>query len=191
MKVLGISGSPNASGNTAFSVRYALNVLEEAGVTTRYISLANKEIHPCIGCWQCGASRRCHTQDDAEEILDAMRWCDGLLIGSPVYFGMISGPLKMMMDRCVVFRPTYGEPVELEGKIGAGIACGGFRNGGQEFVLQNIQTFMIQQNMRVIGDGPSYCHAGGTIAGEAAQDEVGLQTVRNTALNIKKMLEKK
>lgn len=188
MKVLGISGSTNATGNTSFAIKYALNVLEEVDVTTRYISLADKDIHSCSGCWQCAITRRCHTGDGAEEILDAMRWCDGLLIGSPVYFGMISGTLKMMMDRCVVFRPTYGEPVELEGKIGAGIACGGFRNGGQEFVLQNIQTFMIQQNMRVIGDGPGFCHAGGTIAGEAEKDEIGLQTVRNTALNMKRML---
>jgi len=188
MKILGISGSPHRDGNTAFAVRYALEIAGQEGADTQFIPLADKEIHPCIGCFACQKTRKCRFDDDMAEILDAMRWCDGLILGSPVYFGMVSGMMKDMMDRTVLFRPQYDEPMEMAGKIGAGIACAGFRNGGQETTLENIHTYLMQQNLRVINDGEGFSHAGGTIAGEAKSDELGLRTVGNTARNMIRML---
>lgn len=123
------------------------------------------------------------------EILDALKWCNGLLIGSPVYFGMVSGQLKTMMDRCIVMRPSYGELLPMSGKIGGAIACANSRNGGQEITLQNIQTFLLQMNMQVIGDGPDYSHSGATIAGQAQDDSWGLETVKNLALNMAGILK--
>ena len=190
MNVLGISGSPNANGNTAYAVRYALGFLQADGFSTRFISLAGKDIQPCNGCWSCTTTRQCVFADDMVEILEAMRWSHGMLIGSPVYMGMVSGQLKVMMDRCLVLRPSYEAPMELSGKVGAGIACGGFRNGGQETTLQNIQTFLLQQNMQVINDGLGYSHAGGAIVGEAQADSLGLRTVENLARNLAMMLKR-
>ena len=188
MNVLGISGSLNADGNTAFAVRHALAILEREGVRTQFITLAAKDLHPCDGCWSCAADRRCMFQDGMEEIIAAMRWCHGLILGTPVRFGMVSGSLKVMMDRCVPLRPKYGELMEMAGKVGGGIACGGFRNGGQETALQNIHLFLMQQNMRVVGDGSGFGHAGGTIVGDAPEDDLGLQTVENLARNLLLML---
>jgi multimeric flavodoxin WrbA len=188
MKVLGISGSLNPDGNTAFAVRRALEILSAEGVRTRYLSLAGREIHPCDGCWSCSAERRCKYDDDMEEILDGMRWCRGLVLGSPVHFGMVSGSLKVMMDRSIPLRPGYGEAMEMAGKLGGAIACGEFRNGGQETTLQNIHLFLLQQNMRVVSDGAGYSHMGGTIVGDALKDELGLRTVENLARNLLSML---
>jgi multimeric flavodoxin WrbA len=189
MNVLGISGSPNPNGSTAYAVRYALEFLQGEGFSTRFISLAGTTIQPCIGCWNCADTRQCIYEDMAE-IYEAMRWCQGLLIGSPVYFGLVSGQLKVMMDRCVVFRPSYDAPMEMAGKVGGGIACGGFRNGGQETTLQNIQTFLLQQNMQVINDGSGFSHAGGTIVGDAKEDSLGLRTVKNLARNMASVLRR-
>jgi multimeric flavodoxin WrbA len=119
-----------------------------------------------------------------EEIYEGLRWCDGLVLASPVYFGLVSGQLKTMMDRCVCFRPEYDKPLALSGKTGCGIACGGFRNGGQETTLQNMHTFLLQQDMRVINDGQGFSHAGAAVVGEARDDELGLRTVRNMAMNL-------
>jgi multimeric flavodoxin WrbA len=188
MNVLGISGSLNADGNTAFAVRRALEIIRQEGIETQYISLAGKDIHPCDGCWSCAAESRCQYQDDMEEIITALRWCHGLILGSPVHFGMVSGSLKVMMDRCVLLRPSYGHEMEMTGKVGGGIACGEFRNGGQETTLQNIHLFLLQQNMRVVSDGPGFSHAGGTIVGDAKGDEMGLRTVENLAHNLGYML---
>jgi len=184
MNILGISGSPNSDGNTAYAVKHALTVIGGDGFSTRFISLAGKSILPCQGCWSCAADRVCVQDDDMNGIIEALRWCDGLIVGSPVYFGLVSGQLKTMMDRTVLFRPSYDGPMDLAGKVGGGIACAGFRNGGQETALQNIHTWLLQQNMLVINDGAGFSHAGGTVAGESKADELGLRTVENLARNM-------
>lgn len=181
MNVLGICGSPHPQGNTAYALRRALALVEGQGVQTASISLAGKDITPCDGCFACRAGECVH-EDDMAPIYDAIRRCDGLILASPVYMGMVSGQMKVMMDRTVVFRT--GGRFELSGKVGAGIACGGFRNGGQELTLQCMHTFFLQQDMYAVADGPGFSHSGATLAGRAAGDEVGLQTVDNLSLRV-------
>ena len=181
MKVLGINGSPNAAGNTAYALRYALGRLESAGIDTQYITLADKTIEHCDGCFTCREGECIH-DDDMRTIIDAIRECDCLLLASPVYMGLVTGRMKTMMDRTVMLRA--GGEFQLSGKIGAGIACGGFRNGGQELTLQCMHTFFLQQDMFAIADGPRFSHSGATIVGNAVDDEIGLETIRNLAAKI-------
>ncbi len=184
--VLGINGSPREKGNTAYALQHALDILQRQGIETTYIALADKEIHPCTGCFRCRAGK-CIFKDDMEPIYEAMLHCDAMILASPVYMGMVTGQLKVMMDRTVVFRT--GGRFQLSGKIGAGIACGGFRNGGQELTLQNLQTFFLQQDMYAISDGPGFSHSGATIVGRAAEDAIGLRTIENLAKRIALALE--
>ena len=102
--------------------------------------------------------------------------------------GMPTGQLKVMMDRSVALRARRGEEFALSGKYGAGIACGGFRNGGQELTLQCMHTFLLQHDMFVIADGPRLSHSGATIVGKAEDDEVGRETIRNLAARIVRLL---
>lgn len=176
LNVLGINGSPHPDGNTAFALRYALQRLEAAGLETAYVALAGKDIRPCDGCFMC-RSGACVLDDDMIPILAALRACDCLLLASPVYMGLVTGQMKTMMDRTVILRVSHG--FELSGKIGGGIACGGFRNGGQELTLQCMHTFFLQQDMLAIADGPRFSHSGAAIVGKTHEDEVGLHTVRN------------
>ncbi len=99
MNVLGISGSPNKDGSTAYAVRYALDVLEKDGMETLYLSLAGREIRPCIGCWKCTETGECIFDDDMNEIVDGMKWCDALILGSPI----------MRPDPSASSVPTSGE----------------------------------------------------------------------------------
>lgn len=176
--VVGINGSPRKEGNTAYALRYALRILEEEGFATRYIALADLTITPCDGCFACRTGSCVH-DDDMALIYEALRACDGLILASPVYMGMITGQMKVMMDRTVLFRA--GGRFELSGKVGAGIACGGFRNGGQELTLQNMHTFFLQQDMAALADGPRFSHSGAAIVGRAEEDVLGLETVANLA----------
>lgn len=178
MRVLGICGSPHPDGNTAFALCHALHTLQEIGLETEFIALAGKDIHPCDGCHRHRGGKCVH-DDDMTPIYEALLRCDGLILASPVYMGMVTGQMKVMMDRTVLFRS--GGELRLSGKVGAGIACGGFRNGGQELTLQNMHTFFLQQDMLAISDGPGYSHSGAAIVGRAAEDALGLQTVENLA----------
>ncbi|MCD4751616.1 MAG: flavodoxin family protein [Anaerolineaceae bacterium] len=184
MNILAINGSPRTNGNTAYALTYALSRFQELGVETKLIQLAGLEIKPCRGCFQC-IGHDCVHEDDMKPVEEAMRWCDGLVLGSPVYMGMVTGQLKMMMDRSVVLRLNDWQ---MSGKVGGGIACGHFRNGGQELTLQNMQTFFLQQDMVAVADGPEFSHSGATIVGEASEDSLGLQTIDNLVTKIVKTI---
>ena len=181
MHILGICGSPHPDGNTAYALRHALQVIEGEGIGTTYLSLADYEIRPCKGCFACREGT-CVQEDDMTEIADAIYHCDGLILASPVYMGLVTGQLKVMMDRTVLFRT--GGRFDLSGKVGGGIACGGFRNGGQELTLQAMHTFFLQQDMYAVADGPGFSHSGAAIVGRAETDQVGLQTVENLARRV-------
>ncbi len=178
MRILGINGSPHTGGNTAFTLRYALHICEGHGATTELIHLADRQIHACDGCWTC-RSGVCIYDDDMTPIYEALLRCDGLLLASPVYMGLVTGQMKTMMDRSVALR--VAGPFQLSGKVGAGIACGGFRNGGQELTLQCMHTFFLQHDMYAIADGPRFSHSGAAIVGTAMEDTLGLQTVQYLA----------
>lgn len=179
MTILGINSSPHSDGNTAYALRYCLNRIESNEIKTAYIWIGDKTIQACDGCFKCRETGKCIHDDDMTEIYDAVRNCDGLILASPVYLGLVNGPMKTMMDRTVALR--RGQQFDLSGKIGAGIACGGFRNGGQELTLQSMHTFFLQQDMLVIADGPRFSHSGAAIVGNASEDQIGLQTVTNLA----------
>jgi multimeric flavodoxin WrbA len=184
MDIYAINGSPHQHGNTAYALKHALERCEAAGLTTEYASLSELDIQPCRGCFAC-RDGDCVHGDDAAPILESMRSCRCLLLGSPVYMGMVTGQMKMMMDRSVAVRVRG---FQLAGRIGAGITCGGFRNGGQELTLQNMHTFFLQQDMSAIADGPRFSHSGATIVGQASEDIVGLETINSMVDKIASML---
>ncbi len=191
--ILGINGSPKKKGNSAYALRYALSILNDAGFETEYISLADKHINFCKGCIVCRKGKCIHN-DDMQLIIDSIRRCKCLILASPVFMGLITGPMKIMMDRTVLFRvggENIGDQFELSGKIGAGIACGGFRNGGQELTLQCMHTYFLQQDMIVIADGRPYSHSGATIVGDAKNDTLGLETIKNLSNKIIKTLNQR
>ena len=178
MNILGINGSPHLKGNTAYALQHGLKVVKAKGIETAYIALAELDISPCKGCFAC-RDGSCVQKDDMSHVISAIEHCDGLLLASPVYMGLITGQMKVMMDRTVLFRT--GGHFTLSGKVGAGIACGGFRNGGQELTLQAMHTYFLQQDMYAISDGPGFSHSGAAVAGSTDVDQVGLQTVENLA----------
>lgn len=188
MNILGICSSPHANGNTAYSLRYALEIISAKGIETNYISLFDKKIAPCSGCFKC-SNEKCIYNDDMDYICGALSKCDGLILASPVYMGLINGLMKNMMDRTVKLRATG--KFQLSGKVGAGIACGYFRNGGQELTLQCMHTYFLQQDMFAIADGPPYCHSGAAIAEQAQTDTIGLKTVENISLRMIKAVTEK
>lgn len=184
MRILGISGSPHREGNTAFALRHALDAARAAGALTEYLSLAGLCIKPCQGCFSCSAQGRCAQRDDMDEVIESMRGADGIILASPVYFGLVSGQLKTMMDRTVCMRARYGGELPLAGKLGGAIACANSRNGGQETAIQNMVVYLMQMGMKAISDGPGFCHSGGTVFGEADADAWGLETAANLARNM-------
>lgn len=194
MKVLGICGSPKAGG-TDYAVNYALNILAEKGYETRYFSVRAKDIRFCIHCDYCVRKKEgCIHKDSLQEFYDAIIWADGVIIGTPVYQGTLSGQVKTLMDRCRAILAK--DPAILKGKVGMGLAVGGDRNGGQEVALRSIHDFYIINGMVPVGGGSFGANLGATLWSKdkgkegVEADEEGLKTLRKTTKRFYEMLEK-
>ncbi len=102
MKVIAFNGSPRAKGNTYQALSIALQEIEGAGISTELIDLCEHEIHGCRACGACfkNKDRECIMKDDkVNEYVDKIARADGLIIGSPVYFGNLSSQTKAFIDR--------------------------------------------------------------------------------------------
>ncbi len=179
VKITGIVGSPRKGGNTEFLVNSALKAAEELGAETEIIYLGSAEIEPCIACDICKSTGECAIYDDMPDILAKIGSSQGLIIGSPVYFGSVTSQLKMLIDRSRPLRMDF----KLKNIVGGAISVGGSRNGGQETTILAIQQFMLIHDMVIVGDGAPLAHYGGTGVGVAIEkgehDEAGLETSRN------------
>lgn len=179
VKIIGIIGSPRKGSNTEIYVKKALESAENAGADTEIINLATAEIEPCIACNICKNTGECAIYDDMREINDKLREAQGIIIGSPVYFGNVTSQLKMFMDRSRPLRIDF----KLKNKVAGAISVGASRNGGQETTLSAIHQFLLIQDTIIVGDGAPLGHYGGAgvsgAAGDAAEDDAGLETSAN------------
>ena len=103
-KVLIISASPRKNGNSETLCDEFLKGAVEAGHDVEKVSLANKKIGFCTGCYACTKLGICVQDDDVQDILDKLVKAEVVLIATPVYFYTMNGQLKTLIDRTV---PLY------------------------------------------------------------------------------------
>jgi multimeric flavodoxin WrbA len=188
MKVLGISGSPRSGGNTELLIQTALKEFESEGMETEFVSLAKRQILPCDGCAGCVDTNppEC-IQDDPgfEGMIDRFREANGILIGSPVYFGSATPQTMALLDR--VGYVSYRNDKFLRRKVGAAIVVA--RRAGQNFTFAQLNYFFLINEMFV--PGSTYWNiAIGKEKGEVASDEEGIRTIKNLAGNMAFLLRK-
>jgi len=98
MNVIGICGSPRA-GNTEYYINVVLEGLKKKGFKTEFISLRDRSINQCEGCYGCIENKKCVVEDGFQEVFNKMLKADALIVGSPVYNGSITPRLKALLDR--------------------------------------------------------------------------------------------
>ncbi|MFX0141614.1 MAG: flavodoxin family protein [Candidatus Hodarchaeota archaeon] len=181
-KILGISTSPRKNKNTEFLIKRALENIKNC--ETEFISLAELEVKPCTSCDACKEKSECTIQDDMPKIYESMKNCDGLIIGSPVYFGNMSAQCKALIDRTLVLRR---HKMALKNKVVGIIAVGRSRNGGQELVARSIQSAFLIHECLIVSDQET-AHFGGLAQEPAEKDETGLKTVINLAKKVESLV---
>ncbi len=188
MKILGISGSPRRDGNTTLLVRTALDTLAEQGFETELISLADHPVKPCQACGGCAKAKevRCVQEDPAfEGMIERFIAADGVLIGSPVYFGSATPETMALLDRVGYVSRCNGN--FLRRKVGAAVVVA--RRAGQNFTFAQLNYFFLISEMIV--PGSTYWNiAFGREEGEVANDTEGLDTVKTLAGNMAWLLGK-
>ncbi|MCF8000768.1 MAG: flavodoxin family protein [Halanaerobiales bacterium] len=187
IKLLGICGSPRAG-----ATEHVLNEsLEKAAkyeeISVDEILLKNYKLPYCIHCDKCirEESRYCaHHDVNNKEIYEKFYEADAYLIASPVYLMNATGQLTSFFN---LLRPVWNimkeDPGYFWDKVGAAIAVGGTRHGGQETTINTIHGFYHTYGVHVVGGNHAY--NGGTIwskdnkkAGAKADNE-GMNIVHN------------
>jgi len=115
MQVIGINGSPRKQWNTATLVAKALEGSAAQGAQTELVHLYDLDFKGCTSCFACktrgGKSYgRCAMKDGLTPLLDRIAAADALVIGSPVYFGSVTGETRSFLERLLFPYLTYTGP---------------------------------------------------------------------------------
>lgn len=114
MKVLAINGSPRKDWNTAKLLTSALAGAAAQGAKTELINLYELNYKGCISCFSCklkdGKSYgQCALKDDLTQVLEKVTHADAIILGSPVYFGNVTGEMRSFMERLFFPYSVYAE----------------------------------------------------------------------------------
>lgn len=176
MKVLMINGSPRPKGNTAVALEEMEKVFRGDGIETEIIQIGNRDIRGCIACGSCGKTGKCVFDDAVNEIAPKFEECDGLVVGSPVYYASANATLIAFLDR--LFYSTHFDKTM---KVGAAVASA--RRGGLTATFDQLNKYFAICGMPV-ASGQYWNGIHGREPGEAAQDGEGLQMMRTLAGNM-------
>lgn len=183
MKVLLINGSPRPDGNTRLALNEAARTLQQEGVEAEIVNIGAKAVQGCIACRKCAELGRCIFQDELYNSLrEKLDTCDGIIIGSPVYYAGPNGSLCALLDRLF-----FSCGAKLAYKPAASVAV--CRRGGASATFDRLNKYFTINNMPVV---PSqyWNSVHGREQGEAAQDEEGMQTMRQLGRNMAWLLKK-
>jgi len=103
MKALAFHGSPRIDGNTDILLKETLKPIYELGHNVKLFNLNFMNIKPCQDCGGCDKTGKCIINDDMDEIYDAIREADRIILASPIFFFGLSAQAKIMIDRCQSF----------------------------------------------------------------------------------------
>ena len=180
-KVLMINGSPRENGNISVGFREMQKIFDELGVEYECINLGKKDVRGCIACGTCGNTGKCVFNDIVNEISAKFEEADGIVVGSPVYYGCANGTLVSALQR--VF---YSSHFDKSMKVGASVVCA--RRSGCTATFDELNKFFTISNMAV-ATSQYWNNIHGGAPGEADQDEEGKQTMRALARNMVFLME--
>ena len=177
MKVLLVNGSPHPKGCTYTALQEVAGQLQKEGVESVLLQIGTRPVQDCIACGKCAETGLCVFKDDAvNEAIGLLKECDGLVVGSPVYYGGPTGSLCAFLDR-LCFRkaaPYAGKPAACV------VSC---RRGGATAAFERLNQFFGMLNMPIV-TSQYWNMVHGNTPDQVLQDIEGLQTMRTLAKNM-------
>lgn len=176
MKVLMLNGSPRAGGNTATALREMEQVFQAEGVETEIVQVGSQQVRGCVACGGCAKLGRCVYDDAVNQLAPKFEACDGLVVGSPVYYASANATLVALLTRLF-----YSTPFDKSMKVGASVVAA--RRGGLSATFDELNKFFTISGMP-LASSQYWNSVHGRLPGEVAQDAEGLQTMRTLARNM-------
>ena len=188
MKVIAFNGSARKDGNTAILLKRVLSVLEENEFETELIQLSGEQVVGCNACGICYSQKnnRCYIENDNVNVyIEKMREADGIILGSPTYFSMMTPSIKALIDRAGYVARANGDMFKR--KVGAAVVA--VRRTGAMPTFDAINHFFLISQMIV--PGSSYWNVGlGRRKGDVEEDEEGLKTMDDLGNNMAWLIKK-
>lgn len=175
-KVLILNGSPNVSGCTARALAEVADTLQREGIETETIQVGRLDIRGCIACGSCMQTGKCVFNDLVNEVAAKFEEADGLLVGTPVYYGSPNGTILSFLDRLF-----YSTPFSKQMKVGAAVVSA--RRGGNTATFDAMNKYFTISAMPV-ASSTYWNQVHGFTAEDVAKDLEGLQTMRNLGRNM-------
>lgn len=177
MKVLLINGSPHEHGCTYTALAEVEKSLIASGMETEIYWLGNQPVRDCVGCHSCHRRGRCVFEDDqVNEIIQKAENCDGLVVGTPVYYAHPSGRVLSILNR--VF---FAGGKAFAHKPAAAVVSA--RRGGTTATFDVMNKYFTISQMPVVSS--TYWNmVHGNTPEDVLQDAEGLQTMRNLGNNM-------
>ena len=171
-----INGSPRAAGNTAIALKEMEKIFLEEGIEVETLHIGSKDIRGCIACGSCYKKGQCAFDDIVNESAPKFEACDGLVVGSPVYYASANATLIAFLDRLF-----YSTGFDKTMKVGASVVVA--RRGGLSATFDELNKYFTIAGMPV-ASSQYWNSIHGAAPGEAEQDAEGLQTMRTLARNM-------
>ncbi len=180
MKVLLLNGSPRPNGNTARALKEVADTLQNEGIEVEVIHVGHLPIRGCVACGTCYTKGACVFDDIVNELAPKFEACDGLVIGSPVYYASANGTLISLLDRLF-----YSTHFDKRMKVGASVVVA--RRGGCSATFDEMNKYFTIAGMPVVSS-QYWNMVHGAKPGEAEMDAEGLQTMRTLGHNMSFLL---
>ena len=179
-KVLLINGSPHTNGCTAAALKEMIRVFGQEGIETELIQVGKEDIRGCVSCGICEKKGKCVFDDAVNRIAPKFEEADGLVVGSPVYYGSPNGTLLSFLDR-LFYSTSFSKTM----KVGAAVvSC---RRGGNTASFDVLNKYFTISGMPV-ASSTYWNQVHGFTADDVAKDLEGLQTMRNLARSMSFMI---
>jgi multimeric flavodoxin WrbA len=193
VRLLGLDCSPRTNSNSGILLETAFARLDEkypGQAEHEIVHLRELHIEPCKACDVCGKKKDTGEfvpcvqagKDDVQGVLDAMVAADGLLVATPVYFGLPSDLFSKFIMRTRVLRH---QDFRLANRPTGVLATAARRSGGAETTIIATWLPFVRNGCLVVGNGDGTCQfgaygwAGGR--GHILSDEWGLEQAFQTA----------
>jgi multimeric flavodoxin WrbA len=113
MKLIALCGSARKHGNTSKMLYQVIEGAKSVGVETEFINLFDLNYKDCTGCCSCKLKNsksfgHCVVEDDLKPVLGRIEESDVIVLGSPIYYGNLSGQMRSFTDRLLFQYLDYG-----------------------------------------------------------------------------------
>ncbi|MBQ8175429.1 MAG: flavodoxin family protein [Oscillospiraceae bacterium] len=177
MKVLMLNGSPHPNGNTYTALHEMKKIFAENGIETEILHVGNMDIRGCTACGYCWKNGKCVFDDIVNEAAKKFEECDGLVVGSPVYYASANATLIALLHRLF-----YSSHFDKTMKVGASVVAA--RRGGLSSTFDELNKFFTISGMPVASSRYWNSIHGNGGTNDSLQDIEGLRTMRTLARNM-------